>query len=796
MKNEQEKKAVDSNDSFASKSPTDVKQKHSVESEDFRNRLHPKGYTPHLSNQKQAAKKLAIKRNVPPAAINSGLNPVTIDQKLETNEGEEILETAASADSVHAGVDVVINYFKRRRMFGFIIFGGGIFFLILLMLITVVSKYSDSLAYVSGETLEEYKVLYEKVDSVVSEMQSEYGVTVDRFLIISALTSLQNNDAYSDANDKSIDVESTNSDGILETISESDLENKVKLLAKYQIITNSSCSTDTSTMRKIAANDDDGLLDFWKSSVNSEKNYDCNGKSGYTLSTEEGKINDDSSGSAFYWNLVDEDFLKEYYSDSFKNVDDAGYEKKAAEYIEFIYDYAEVLKDLGDCSNTSTSFETTNVSCDKITVVGQNAGTYNLEEYVAGVVAHEASPSYMASIAGVSASSLGMQEATKVYAILARTYAIKRTNHCQAPIQNSQSAQTFKPTEDANIWKAVNDTQGVVITLNDDVISSQYDSFGKDRCDSDFCYATYRRVPSQTETHLVKVPASWSNFFQAGTHHNGSSQLGVLYEATGENKDFQTIINGSYQTGIKLKSLSGTSNNQSAYCERQLNQAGSCDGTTNYGLKSVGSTSLKSEMQLLSCMADDAEKAFKTISDACGRIPHDGSLRNLTAQVNEARSSTSFHYTGRAFDLATQEGMQSKDTYFYVTLDDTNSSTNYYRLYCRTNKTGNYISNKTITPIRFKSGSGYVKKSSVTGNFLDVTKVFNDNGIYGITPRSCYKRNSLCLEWWHFQDTSGLVKGQTTFRRALNQRFGNNYNYSNTPVYSHLNKRWNGGSFS
>ena len=229
-----------------------------------------------------------------------------------------------------------------------------------------------------------------------------------------------------------------------------------------------------------------------------------------------------------------------------------------------------------------------------------------------------------------------------------------------------------------------------------------------------------------------------------------------------------------------------------------------CDGTSFYGNERAAINVCKYSggggskgVTMLKCAANEIEKAFTIMNKYCGTVYHDGAMRSFSAEVNEARSKTSFHYTGRAIDLSTGQGMQNKNTYFYVTLDNTTGrdDTHYYRLYCKADKSSDpsgYVKNTTITPVY---GTGMKKRNPVTGNFLDVTAVLNAYGFDGIGPRSCYKTNSMCLEWWHFQNTTGLVKGKSTFGDALKQYYGKNYNFPSN-MRACMNGKFSGMGFS
>lgn len=190
--------------------------------------------------------------------------------------------------------------------------------------------------------------------------------------------------------------------------------------------------------------------------------------------------------------------------------------------------------------------------CTSITVDG--LGTYNLEDYVAGVIQHE------------SYQDDGNEEALKAQAVAARTYAINYTNNCTSSISNSQGAQTFSTTPSEKAKAAANATAGQVLTHNGSVFSSQYDSFcyaDKDCPDatknSDGTYSvTYTKVPNG-ETHVVKLTDSvqYGRIVPGGGHARGMSQL-VSYEMSKNGSSYKDILNFFYSDGVKISSITET----------------------------------------------------------------------------------------------------------------------------------------------------------------------------------------------------------------------------------------------
>ena len=181
---------------------------------------------------------------------------------------------------------------------------------------------------------------------------------------------------------------------------------------------------------------------------------------------------------------------------------------------------------------------------DGITVQGY--GTLSLEDYVAGVIQHEA---YTGE--GI--------EALKAQAIAARTYAVNSTDYCKRSIGNSTASQTFSATPSASAVAAAKATSGMIMTYNGKIFSSQYDSFcyeDGDCRDSRFSGSgytvTYTKVPS-SEKHLVSLTDSnqFGRITKGQGHAHGMSQL-VSYQMAKEGKSYDEILRYFYATGIEI----------------------------------------------------------------------------------------------------------------------------------------------------------------------------------------------------------------------------------------------------
>lgn len=285
--------------------------------------------------------KIPTKKNSLPAKATSTpkQKPEALDLNLDS--GDTNLPSINATGVITQG----ISLFNKKTWIIILISAIAIFFLLFLVSMLFLVQNSSSLNYVSGNFYDnsEYQRLYQEIESVSAQYQANYGVKIDKYLIMSVLTSYKDNSAY---------VKDTSS-GFFDYLEGLDNKTKasamIETLAKYQIKTVTSCDKDSSTMRQIASNDDSlSITNFWTSELSREKNYDCSGSSSditYEVSTEIGKLDDENSGSVFYWNLIDEGFFKEYYPDYFGKLSGESYEKAAAQALEYMYLYTETLKE-------------------------------------------------------------------------------------------------------------------------------------------------------------------------------------------------------------------------------------------------------------------------------------------------------------------------------------------------------------------------------------------------------------------------------------------------------------------
>ena len=493
-----------------------------------------------------------------------------------------ITETGtAKVESVTVGGSVLIEKAFKSKWF---YIGAATFlgcFYVFVIIIAFLVKTTDGMEYAIDkmDENEKYTQIYKAVEEVEKSIQSEYGVSVNKYLIISALTVFMNNHYYQNNSSGAFNYVNVESDD--GTKSTTVIKNFAEILAKYQIVNNSSCDMPSDNYREIASNDDDGMTYFTTSASAKEKNYDCNGEGGsYKVSYKQGVLDDEESGSAFYWNMLDENFFNNYYPEYFGNLTKNGdnpdqYYKAADEVLDFIYLYARYLKSLDTRANScnENNYGTIYKECKGVTVLanssGQYGGTYSLEDYVAGVVNAEAPPTYISMNlpGGLKANEEVVKEATKAFAIAIRSYTINRTNGCQNTIRNSDQDQVFKPTNDPFITSIVKETEGLVITNNGEIISAEYDSFcgGSSSCRASHCNSerncNYQKIPS-SETHEVSIPLSWKGI--AGGHGRGMSQWANVWYSYDKKWKFEETLKFFYADTIEIKRLSNTSGESSS----------------------------------------------------------------------------------------------------------------------------------------------------------------------------------------------------------------------------------------
>lgn len=485
------------------------------------------------------------------------------DEDEEVDEIDPVENLASSAiGAAAAGAKSKFNkgegelvsdtFFSKYKKY--IIIGGiatALFiFLILLPILLIFSKDpSKGLGDAEDENAEIVE-LKAKIDEVKSEISSEYGVSIDSNLILAALVAYQTNDNLDiEKQDETETIETTDSEGNSTTKEVSVMYKYIRLLAQYQIMTTTGGSCKSDTIRDIASND----------SITGEKNYKCDSSASgerREKSIERGNYDDDNSGGVFYWNLIDGDFIPDYYADFINENETEEYgerDKQIHNITEDIYDYYETMEkeeEGGICS-------TIDASCPGVTV---NGTTYPLEQYVAGVLYAEFH------------TTIYNEEVGKAAAIAIRSYTLDHTNNCKNTIGSSSYEQNFS-SNTSTYTKYAEDTAGIVMTEEGDKIISGVYSLGNiydcvpvgDKCKYQRCTRFADSVSScSAKVTEFLVPRGTITYTGRDVHYGGMEPWIAKYLGEQEGYTYEKILKAFYGEDLTLSKLSGSGESSSS----------------------------------------------------------------------------------------------------------------------------------------------------------------------------------------------------------------------------------------
>lgn len=458
------------------------------------------------------------------AAPGSG---IAVDALLNSEKGKPAVKEAENASNPASAVtkggkkliEITVKDQIKKKVFIYITPVVCCAALILILIGSIINKYSDNIEYISKKLLPLISTLnfggspdsdtnlndlskntsIDMSNPIYNEFYnnvSDLGGT-NKIMVIAVLTSYKNNDEYTTKADYTTDI--------VQNTDSKQMKAYIKMVA------------------------------------------DAISESGGDISQGDYSKPGESGSSFFKW--LYNDFVEQYYYEYFNTLTKESIPNMKVKLVKAIYDYYELLIKYFPLTESEFSL-TTAASCPNgITVTGNNAGTYDLEEYVAGVVASEN-----------AYSKNNIIESMKAQAIAARTVALKATSNCTTPIENSTNKQTFKPDRvNSLIKKAVEETSGQVLTFNGELIEAMYDHFKKDECDNEFCYGTYIKIPSN-ETHKVKVPKSYlTSSGDLGGHGYGMSQVVANYMQDQGSK-YDAILKYFYGDGVQISKLVSTIN--------------------------------------------------------------------------------------------------------------------------------------------------------------------------------------------------------------------------------------------
>ncbi len=469
-----------------------------------------------VQNPKNQIKRTVIKEGIKKGAQAYGVPEAATEKILESDTGREILDAASSSSTPTEGARAIVSVVSKRTLVNSLPALIFPLLLIMIMLIIIFGKDVTAGFLYSDDT---YAELRQEIASVISNYRSK--VKIDGNLILATLIAYNDNEELiSEAPaSKNIDY----------------MKKQVSKLASYQVITNKSCDYDSSTIRQIASNDD------WFD----EANYNCvPGMEGvnYALSIGEGNYNDSTSGSSFYWNLIDEDFIFNYYNEYMINTSENTIEneEKINEIINEIYLYYKTMDDIDYgirslCSN--------GITLDGVTI--------NFEDYIKGVV-----------YSRVTTSDMPI-EAIKALAVATRSMALSASNNCTREIHSSTTNLDYQEGYELSdkVIQAVKETTGQYLSLNDDVFEAIYSNFpdlssncnvvcDNNNCSADLSYDKNNLLG----THTIMIPR-FANGIDIANDGSGSCvgmvEEGMVYDAS-NGATYDEILEKYYSGSVEI----------------------------------------------------------------------------------------------------------------------------------------------------------------------------------------------------------------------------------------------------
>lgn len=165
----------------------------------------------------------------------------------------------------------------------------------------------------------------------------------------------------------------------------------------------------------------------------------------------------------------------------------------------------------------------------------------------------------------------------------------------------------------------------------------------------------------------------------------------------------------------------------------------------------------------------DAATAYKNLKAEVnalgGVVTSAGGRRALSSGAGPARSKTSMHYTGLAFDMSLATGMQNFDTdpYLCVRVPDSRKWT----IWCKS-PTAPEVTLEAVV-CRSKGGKTFLEKKTMTVKAFNFTEVAAKHGFVNISARKNFFEGGAYggAEWWHFQYDKALTKGKSKFGEEL-----------------------------
>ena len=184
----------------------------------------------------------------------------------------------------------------------------------------------------------------------------------------------------------------------------------------------------------------------------------------------------------------------------------------------------------------------------------------------------------------------------------------------------------------------------------------------------------------------------------------------------------------------------------------------SCSADKIIGRDGYGSTILRTD-------AAAAYNAMKEEVNALGGVVTSaGGRRALSSGAGPARSKSSMHYVGLAFDMSLATGMQNAATDPFLCVADADRK---WTLWCRSVKAPR-VTLDAVT-CRTVKGKTTLETKRVTTNAFNFTEILKKHGFARISARKSFFDGGSYggSEWWHWQYNAVLTKGTSTFGGEL-----------------------------
>lgn len=194
--------------------------------------------------------------------------------------------------------------------------------------------------------------------------------------------------------------------------------------------------------------------------------------------------------------------------------------------------------------------------------------------------------------------------------------------------------------------------------------------------------------------------------------------------------------------------------------------------------------------QVRSGRTSEKVDAFLKESKALGiRHSSSGGKRWPSNQANESQSSVSLHTIGRAFDLWVYGGGYWAEKNYVVERDEIEDDPRFWIVWALSHNDN--IPEIEIRTFDYKKG----KHKKITGRYVNLTRLWESHGLGRIPQRRSFPRRYGSMEWWHVQDTEGLIVGVTTYGSELLKVYTLK-ELKGTPAWEKRDYIWSGKSFT